>query len=252
MKLKVVLALAASFALIATTATAAVRNFFGIGDIRICTLTEPCDADPPTSGGQFFPAGTSEGPYTVLKIDDDNGGPSPTIVEFIAHQKIQRVFLTSTTTGVPGSYSVVKSDTRSTIGAGTVGTRVGNVVTWGPLTVTNIGGLGQYCQDFIASGGCASSGLVPVATWNQSIPPISPVDMGPMTVAPDFSSYTSPTPYKYFDVFPLLGANIFGYSSNRSGAETVAGVPLLAPLGALALASSLAYMGVRNVRRKED
>jgi hypothetical protein len=245
MKLKMILGLVGLVALIAAPASATVRQYDWNSDNIIYTLTEP--------GGVFFPNGSWEGPKTRLLIDDCGGCPNPTTTGIYTDNKLVRVFLTSSTTGVPGTTATVRVDTQ-TQSAAAVGTRTGNSISWGAVAVTQVGGHGQYCTEDgpapgYGSGGCAAA-LLPVDVWASSIPPVSPVDSGPWNFSDaSLSSFAIPSTYRYFDLNPIAAINIYGELTNGSGTAGYA-LPVLAPLGALALSGSLIFMGARVLRKQ--
>ncbi len=236
---------AAVLAMVASPAFATIRQYSGGVTTTNYTLTDP--------GGVVIPDGSNECNKNIITIDDNAGvDPSlPILHQWIACGKSTQVYNTSSTTGVPGSTATVRSQTKTLVNAGgTVGSRTGNTISWGPVTAANITGEthGQYCSETHA-GGCASAGFA-VDQWTPSIPPVSPVDSGPWNFSDaSLSSYTVPTVYRYFDLNPLLGVNIYGEYSNGYG-NAGAAVPILAPLGALALSGSLLFMGARVMRKK--
>jgi hypothetical protein len=161
--------------------------------------------------------------------------------------------LTSSTTGFPGSTATVRSQTKTLVNeGGKVGVRVVDTINWGPITAVVIAGEthGQYCSETHV-GGCASAGLL-VDQWGASIPAVSPVDSGPWVFSDAaLTSWTNSTVYRYFDLNPLINVNIYGELSNGSGVSPYYNpVPVLAPLGALALSGSLLFMGARVMRKK--
>ena len=250
MKLRSLILMTAALGLVASPAMAKLRHYTWTANTRVCTITEPCDNGGTTGvGGRFSPAGSWEGPYTHMVVEDNNGGPTPSIVSLIIHNTNRTLYLTSATTGVPGSTAVVTTDVKSASTPLGPGSRVGNTVNWGNLSVVIVGGLGQYCTE-TAPGGCASAGISP-NVWGSFIPPNTPINSDPWTIAPDFSTGHSSTLFRYFDLNPILGVNIYGELDNQTTTETVKGVPVLAPLGAMGLVSSLFYMGVRTLRRKQ-
>ncbi len=245
MKLRMLILAAAAFAMIAAPAFATVRQYTGDADNTIYTLTEPA--------GATLVTGWNTCHKTIITIDDNASVDAslPILKEYVACQNLERVFQTSSTTGVPGSTATVRSQSTTTVAAGdVVGSRTGNTINWGAVSATIIPGEthGQYCSE-TAPGGCASAGLA-VDVWGPSIPPVSPFNSGPWNFADAaLSSYTVPTTYRYFDLNPLLGVNIYGEYSNGYGSAGAA-LPVLAPLGALALSGSLVFMGARVMRKK--
>ncbi len=245
MKLRMLVLGAGMLAMLASPAFGTVRQYSGETDNTIYTLTEPA--------GVTLVTGWNTCAKTIITIDDNASvDPSlPILKEHVACTTLERVFLTSSTTGVPGSTATVRSQANALLAAGdVVGSRSGNTINWGAITATIIPGEthGQYCNE-TAPGGCASAGLA-VDAWGPSIPPVSPVDSGPWVFADAaLSSYTVPTVYRYFDLNPLLGVNIYGEYSNGYG-NSGAALPVLAPLGALALSGSLLFMGARVMRKK--
>jgi hypothetical protein len=237
--------LVAAVALVASPALAQTRQYSTTADQTIYTLTEP--------GGVTVAAGTWEGNLARVLIDATGGAlGQPRLIEGFAQSQFIRTFLTSSTTGVPGSTASVAVDSLAEVGtqAGTddATSGAGDLnVTWGPLPATIIGGQGQLCTE-TAPGGCASAGL-PVGIWQPSIPPVSPVDSGTWVFTPGYQNFTNSTVYRYFDLNPLLGVNIYGEYSNGTGTGGYL-IPVMAPIGALALAGSLAYMGISHMRRR--
>ncbi len=246
MKFRTLILAAAAFAVIAAPASATVRQYSGETTNTIYTLTEP-------AGVSLAPGWNLCNSKNIITIDDNAGVDAslPILKEYVSCSSFERVFQTSSTTGVPGSTATVRSQAKTLIAAGdVVGSRVGNTINWGAISATNIAGEshGQYCNE-TAPGGCASAGLA-VDVWGPSIPAVTPVNSGPWVFADAaLSSYTVGTVYRYFDLNPLLGVNIYGEYSNGYGTAGAA-VPILAPLGALALSGSLLFMGARVMRKQ--
>jgi hypothetical protein len=137
-------------------------------------------------------------------------------------------------------------------------------------------GRGQYCNAYcddatsIEAGGVACTaqeqtrlqaycngvlGLTQDA-WDESsgqIIVVNPVDTGNWYFSADMTEYTIPGPFRYFALGnpgdPLYNV-VYGLYTDGSASAPYA-VPL-APLGALALGASLAYMGAASLRRKKQ
>ncbi len=85
------------------------------------------------------------------------------------------------------------------------------------------------------------------------IPPLPNIDSGLWHFNPTMDAFEAPSGYMYFDLQPAFA--VWGETHNATGAwprSVNVSVPLLAPLGALALGGSLVFMGWNTLRRKND
>jgi len=275
MRITKIVVAAALFGLIAAPALAATQIYSWAADNRITS---------PTAGGGYtlFPQGTWEGAHSRVLLDPTGSGGDPLLVSFLVQSQLVNVFDCLNTSGVVGCEVAIFSQTLAEgAGAGNLpGTIVGSGdsnlggdrVTFPDAAVTVLfppagPSQGQYCSasiDPIANPSPSPGDLSTIAAycatilgltqdaWSTSltlINPISPNNAGEWHFSADYSAYEIPNSYRYFEV---VGAEnvIYGHYDYSSGSTPRALPVPLAPMAALALGGSLAYMGMTTLRRK--
>jgi hypothetical protein len=275
MRIIKMLAVLATLGMIAGPAMAATQIYSWTADNAITSPTAP------VGGFTLFPAGTWEGAHSRVLIDPTGNAGEPLLVSFLVQSDLVNAFDCLGTSGVPGCVVVIKSQT-ITEGAG-----AGNLPGTVQAGVSNLGGdivtfpdaavnilfppagpsLGQFCsasidpnvnpnpstgQQTTIANYCANVLGLTQDAWSTSlslINPISPNNAGEWHFSADYSAYEIPNAYRYFQV---AGAEntIYGNYLFSSGSTPRALPVPLAPIAALALGGSLAYMGVTSLRRK--
>lgn len=256
-------------------ALAAPQIYDWTADNRITSITA-------VGGFTLFPQGTWEGPYARVILDPTGSAGDPLLVSFLVQSQQVNTFACLGTSGVTGCRVAIFGQTISqAAGAGNLpGTVVGvgnsnlggDIVTFPDAAVTVLfppsgPSLGQFCSasiDPVENPSPSPGDLATIAAycnnvlgltqddWSTSltlINPISPNNAGDWHFSPDYSSYEIPNSYRYFE---LVGAenSIYGNYDFASGSTPRALPVPLAPMAALALGGSLAYMGVTTLRRK--
>ena len=269
------LAALALIGLIAGPALAAPQTYSWEADNRITS---------PTAAGGFtlFPQGTWEGAHSRILLDPTGNAGDPLLISAIVQSNLLNTFDCLGTSGVVGCQVLIQSQTvAEAAGAGNLpGTVIGvgdstlggDRVTFPDAAVTVLfppsgPSLGQYCSASIDPAQNPSPSAGDLATidaycatvlgltqndWSTSltlINPISPNNAGVYHFNGDYSAYEINDSYRYFEVVGAENA-IYGHYDYSSGSTPRALPVPLAPLAALALGGSLAYMGVTTLRRK--